>query len=109
MKKQFCKTIDGKEFCEEIKQKIWLKANSIIGKDSRKIRKDKYGNEIHFSKYGKIDHVNGWEIDHSKPKKEKGTDHLNNLQPLQWTENRKKGDIYPYTNEKRKVLLKNRT
>ncbi len=38
---------------------------------------------------------NGWEIDHIKPVAKGGGDELSNLQPLQWQNNRKKGDDFP--------------
>lgn len=34
----------------------------------------------------------GWEIDHIRPVVAGGNDDLSNLQPLQWENNRKKGD-----------------
>ncbi len=37
----------------------------------------------------------GWEIDHIIPVSKGGTDDLLNLQPLQWQNNRSKGDNYP--------------
>lgn len=46
------------------------------------------------SKYGKTEEW-GWEIDHVKPVSAGGTDDLSNLQPLQWENNRHKGDNYP--------------
>jgi hypothetical protein len=106
MKHQYCTTLNGMQFCEEMKAKVWSKAKIVKGKDPAQIRKDKFGNDIHYNKYGNINSENGWEIDHSKPKAKKGTDHINNLQPLQWNENRLKSDIYPYTQEKRKLLKK---
>ncbi len=36
----------------------------------------------------------GWEIDHLKPQSKGGTDHLNNLQPLKTSDNRKKSNKY---------------
>ena len=37
----------------------------------------------------------GWEIDHLKPVVLGGTDDIENLNALQWQNNRSKGDDYP--------------
>jgi 5-methylcytosine-specific restriction endonuclease McrA len=37
----------------------------------------------------------GWEIDHTIPVASGGGDSLDNLQPLQWQNNRAKGDSFP--------------
>ncbi len=36
----------------------------------------------------------GWNVDHSKPQSKGGTDHLNNLQPMNSIENSRKGNKY---------------
>ncbi len=46
------------------------------------------------SKYGKTEEW-GWEIDYIKPVVKGGGDEPDNLQPLQWENNRHKGDSYP--------------
>ncbi|HIP78015.1 MAG TPA: HNH endonuclease, partial [Kiloniellaceae bacterium] len=38
----------------------------------------------------------GWEIDHIRPVSKGGSDRLDNLQPLYWENNRRKGDTYPW-------------
>ena len=43
--------------------------------------------------YGKYSEM-GWNIDHSKPQAKGGTDHLNNLQPMNSSANSSKGDKY---------------
>ena len=43
--------------------------------------------------YGKLSPM-AWEVDHSKPKSKGGTDHLNNLQAMNPSANRSKGNDY---------------
>ena len=77
---------------DKLKQ-IWGKARKVRGKDPDTYRKDCEGNVMYRHSYGKCSQM-GWEVDHSKPKAKGGTDHLNNLQPLHWNANRKKGCDY---------------
>ena len=78
---------------QEKKDQVWDKGQKIRGKNPDLYRKDIKGNVIYKPSYGKPTEM-GWEIDHSKPQVKGGTDHLNNLQPLQVEANRSKGDKY---------------
>ena len=73
------------------KDKVWEKGKPIRGKDPDVWRRDSAGNKIRHASYGTQGEY-GWEIDHIHPDSKGGSDKLNNLQPLQWEENRKKGD-----------------
>ena len=75
--------------------RIWKKARELQGFSPDKTRQDVAGARIDWSDYGNVDSQFGWEIDHRKPVAEGGTDDLGNLQPLQWQNNRSKGDDYP--------------
>lgn len=94
----------GGSFSDEIRDKVWRKAykenGAKIGNATGTIAFDVYGNKIHKNKYGHPDSKYGWEIDHKHPQSRGGTDKIINLQPLQWQENRTKGDIYPYPKPK---------
>lgn len=90
---------NGNFFSEETKRAVWDKAQIVSGYDSSKRRKDHCGAWINWELYGDTtENGNGWEIDHIKPVEEGGDDELSNLQPLQWQNNRKKGDDYPASN-----------
>ena len=73
------------------KDSVWGKGKKIKGKNPDLYRKDKLGNTMYYPSYGKASKM-GWEIDHSKPQSKGGTDHLNNLQPLNTRANRKKSN-----------------
>lgn len=81
------------KFSEERIQQVWDKADTISGKDPSLYRQDKFGNEMYRSSYGKQSDM-GWTIDHSKPQSKGGTDHLNNLQAMNWKANIQKSDKY---------------
>jgi len=86
----------GSRFDEATKVAVWNKATIISGVDPRVRRKDVCGAWIDWAKYGDTSHHGtGLEIDHIQPVAEDGTDDLVNLQPLQWENNRSKGDDYP--------------
>lgn len=80
-------------FSEERLQQIWDKAEQIKGKNPDLYRQDKFGNEIYRHSYG-LQSEKGWTVDHSKPRAKGGTDHLNNLQAMNWKANIQKSDKY---------------
>lgn len=79
----------------ELLVKVWEKANALPGFDPNKTRQDVAGARIDWGAYGDTDSPFGWEIDHQKPVAKGGSNHLDNLLPLQWENNRSKGDDYP--------------
>lgn len=80
-------------FSDERIDQVWDKGKRVRGKDPNLYRRDGEGNVIYRHSYGKQSDM-AWEVDHSKPKAKGGTDHLNNLNPLQWEANREKSDKY---------------
>ncbi len=83
---------DGISFSEATIEAVWQKGTPEPNYPS--FRKDKCGASMQRSKYGKTEQ-HGWEIDHIKPVSKDGDDSLSNLQPLQWENNRHKGDDGP--------------
>jgi hypothetical protein len=83
---------DGRPFDEKTIEAVWHKGTPDPNYSS--FRKDKCGASMQRPRYGKTEQW-GWEIDHIKPVSHGGTDDLTNLQPLQWENNRHKGDDYP--------------
>jgi hypothetical protein len=74
-------------------EKIWQKGTSVRGKNPNLYRKDIYGNVMYKPSYG-LNSEMGWQVDHSKPQSKGGTDHLNNLQPMNSQANKEKGNKY---------------
>jgi 5-methylcytosine-specific restriction endonuclease McrA len=90
---------NGRNFTNETILAVWNKGQIVSGYDPSLVRKDVCGAWIHWNKYGvTVDYGNGWEIDHKKPVAKGGGDEIDNLQPLQWQNNRKKGDDFPASN-----------
>ena len=72
---------------------IWDKGIIIKGKNPDLYRQDKFGNRMYKPSYGKFSEM-GWNVDHSNPQAKGGTDHLNNLQPMNSRANSSKNDKY---------------
>lgn len=88
--------ISGKPFGSTTVGAVWQKGRAIDGYDAKIWRYDICGKPMKFSEYGNTNSEHGWEVDHIKPVANGGSDNLSNLQPLQWDNNRKKGDTYPW-------------
>lgn len=80
---------------EELIQTIWEKGLVQEGFDPNVARKDACGAWILRNQYGNTDSNFGWEIDHVYPRALGGTTIEENLRPMQWQNNRSKGDDYP--------------
>ena len=75
---------------------VWEKGNIIPGLDPHILREDVCGAWMSWAAYGKTVDL-GWEIDHIIPVAKGGADKLENLQPLQWENNRRKSDHWPWS------------
>lgn len=81
------------KYSKERLNQIWDKGSTIRGKNPDLYRKDVYGNVMYKPSYGRTSEM-GWNVDHSKPQDLGGTDHLNNLQPMNSRANSGKGNKY---------------
>lgn len=85
-----------KEWSEDQIKEVWNKGIIVPGYDPTQYRKDIAEAWMVYAQYGNIKSDFGWEIDHIRPQSMNGPDFISNLQPLQWQNNRSKGDDYPY-------------
>jgi 5-methylcytosine-specific restriction endonuclease McrA len=82
----------GKPFDATIVQAVWEKAD--VSHAHRPLRIDAFGSVIWREAYENTNSKFGWEIDHIRPVARGGGDELENLQALQWENNRRKGDTF---------------
>lgn len=87
---------------EKTKQTVWAKGRTVPDKDGHHWdpaiwRYDICGTPMKYSEHGNVKSKHGWEIDHIKPTAKGGANAFDNLQPLQWENNRTKGDNYPWS------------
>lgn len=87
-------TKDGGAFDSRTIEVVWRKGQVVPGYDPSVWRKDRCGAWMQRGLHGVIDDY-GWEVDHVFPVSQGGTDDYSNLQPLQWRNNRGKGDNFP--------------
>jgi hypothetical protein len=81
----------GGSFDATTVEAVWKKGKAVSD-DPDKWRKDSCGAWINRANHGDTSSPYGWEIDHIDPVANGGSDDLDNLQPLQWSNNRKKSD-----------------
>lgn len=91
--RNFNTTIGGHGFDQETIIRVWTKGAPAPGRNLAEFRLDSCGALIAFDSYGQATNNGlGWEVDHIVPVSKGGSDHLDNLQPLQWQHNRAKSD-----------------
>jgi len=91
------RNVRGEAFTIDQRREVWKKGTAITSYDPNAYRQDIAGAWMAWDKYGDTssDLGLGWEIDHRKPLSKDGLDDMPNLRPLQWANNRSKGDNLP--------------
>ncbi len=98
----------GGQFSQIEVLQVWQKGRVVTGFDPKLYRKDSCGAWIVFTDYGQTTSAFGWEIDHIHPRAHGGGDEIQNLQPLQWENNRQKADsVGPLSCKTTSSLTKN--
>jgi hypothetical protein len=82
----------GKPFDEATIQAVWEK--TPLNLHHRPLKSDVFGSLMWREGYASTSTRFGWEIDHIKPVVLGGGDELENLQALQWENNRSKADSF---------------
>ncbi len=80
----------GKPFDEATIEAVWNTAP--LSSDHPPLRVDAYGSLMWRWGFGNTNSKLGWEIGYRTPLARGGNDNLENLQPLQWQNNRHNGD-----------------
>jgi len=95
MQRRFGTTTTGAAFTDDVIEAVWSKGRPDPPHPLAAHRRDVCGAPMQRFAHG-TEVLDGWEIDHIKPVSEGGTDDLENLQPLQWENNRHKADNWPH-------------
>jgi hypothetical protein len=80
----------GNPFDEAIIEAVWNRAQP--SSDHPPMRVDAHGALMWRQGYGNTNSKFGWEIGYKRSLAKGGTDELDNLEPLQWENNRRNGD-----------------
>jgi hypothetical protein len=94
MNRAYNTTRTGGGFTPATLRLVWTKGLVAPGYHPAEFRQDRCGALMEYAQHGNIDSPYGWEVDHIRPAALGGGDELANLQPLQWRNNRQKGDSY---------------